>query len=161
MVDVAKVFEEIKADEGTRNFAYLCTEGHATIGCGHLILDTDPEFGLEVFDVNASNVPEEQCISEDRIYELFKEDIHSAIDACGVIYSNWDDLPEEAQHVLINMCFQLGPTGLENFKATNAAVEAQVWGQMALEMVDSKWARHQTPERANRLRDRILKLCEE
>jgi lysozyme len=161
MVNVNRVFEEIKADEGMRNFVYKCSLGHNTIGCGHLILDTDPESKLEAFDVNADDVPEDQCISDHRIYELFQEDIHLAINACSRIYSNWEELPEEAQHVLINMCFQLGEGGLSKFKATNAAVEAQAWGQMALEMVDSKWARDQTPARAHRLKDRIQKLCDQ
>ena len=41
----------------------------------------------------------------------------------------------------------------------NEAVEDQAWGQVALEMDDSRWSR-QTPERSKRLRLRMLKLAD-
>ena len=82
-----------------------------------------------------------------------------AIDGCRRIYDNWEKLPQEAQHVLVNMCFQMGPTGLSKFKHMNQAIEDQAWGQVALEMHDSRWSR-QTPERSKRLRLRMLALAD-
>ena len=41
----------------------------------------------------------------------------------------------------------------------NQAVEDQAWGQVALEMDDSRWSR-QTPERSKRLRIRMLELAD-
>ena len=57
------------------------------------------------------------------------------------------------------MCFQMGPTGLSKFKHMNQAIEDQAWGQVALEMHDSRWSR-QTPERSKRLRLRMLALAD-
>ena len=73
------------------------------------------------------------------------------------IYNNWDDLPREVQHILVNMCFQLGQRGLSNFKQMGKAIEESDWGKASVEMMDSRWA-SQTPERAERLKDRMLTL---
>ena len=156
--DVKQLYKEIASDEGKVLHPYLCTEGHATIGIGHKILNTDPEINLPIKNAY-DGAPEEDCITEHRCYELFQEDVQIAIDGCRRIYDNWEKLPQEAQHVLVNMCFQMGPTGLSKFKHMNQAIEDQAWGQVALEMHDSKWSR-QTPERSKRLRLRMLALAD-
>ena len=89
---------------------------------------------------------------------MFQKDIQGAIEGCKRLDSNWEDLPQEAQHVLVNMCFQLGQNGLSKFKKTNIAVEDKDYRSWAVNMIDSKWAL-QTPERARRLRNRVLTLA--
>jgi lysozyme len=156
-VDVKELYEEISKDEGKVLHAYLCSELHATVGIGHKILDTDPEKDLEIFGVNWEQVPDDQRISEHRCYVLFQEDVQIAISNCISLYDNWNELPQEAQHILVNMVFQLGKRGLSNFKNMNIAINAQDWGTMAEEMMDSRWAK-QTPNRAERLQQRALSL---
>jgi len=156
-VDVKDLYEEISADEGKVLHAYLCSELHATVGIGHKILDTDPEKDLDIFGINWEEVPDDQYITEDRCYILFQEDVQIAISGCMKIYNNWDDLPQEVQHILVNMCFQLGQRGLSNFKQMGKAIEESDWGKASVEMMDSRWA-SQTPERAERLKDRMLAL---
>ena len=155
-VDVARVYEEISADEGKILHKYLCSESHPTIGIGHKVQNTDAEAPLSEHEVH-EEVSEEECISEGRCYELFQQDVQIAIDGCRRVYPTWEELPQEAQHILVNMCFQLGSGGLGKFKNMNAAVEEQAWLDMSNEMMDSRWAQ-QTPERAKRLRDRVLEV---
>tara|TARA_R110002050_G_scaffold102683_1_gene211420 strand:+ start:116 stop:601 length:486 start_codon:yes stop_codon:yes gene_type:complete len=157
-VDVKDLYEEISSDEGKILHAYLCTELHATVGIGHKILDTDPEKELEIYGVNWEEVPDDQCITEDRCYILFQEDVQIAIGGCMNIYNNWDELPQEMQHVLVNMAFQMGQRGLSNFKNMKAAIEEQDFAKAAIEMMDSRWA-SQTPERAERLKLRVERLA--
>ena len=157
-VDVKQVYEEISADEGKILHKYLCSESHPTIGIGHKVLNTDAEADLPIHDAY-EEVSEDECISEERCYELFQQDVQIAVDGCTAIYESWDDLPQEARHILVNMCFQLGQGGLSKFKNMNSAVEEQAWSRMSEEMMDSRWAR-QTPERAERLRDRALALAD-
>ena len=121
-------------------------------------MNTDAEADLPIHDAY-EEVSEDECISEDRCYELFQQDVQIAVDGCTAIYESWDDLPQEARHILVNMCFQLGQGGLSKFKNMNSAVEEQAWSRMSEEMMDSRWAR-QTPERAERLRDRALALAD-
>ena len=154
-VDVKDLYEEISSDEGKVLHAYLCSELHATIGIGHKILDTDPEKELDIFGINWEEVPDDQHITEDRCYILFQEDVQIAISGCMKIYNNWDDLPQEVQHILINMCFQLGQRGLSNFKQMGKAIEESDWEKASVEMMDSRWAK-QTPQRAERLKNRML-----
>tara|TARA_R110000772_G_scaffold23112_2_gene62122 strand:+ start:70 stop:555 length:486 start_codon:yes stop_codon:yes gene_type:complete len=157
-VDVKELYAEISSDEGKILHAYLCTELHATVGIGHKILDTDPEKELEIYGVNWEEVPDDQCITEHRCYVLFQEDVQIAIGGCMNIYSNWDELPQEMQHVLVNMAFQMGQRGLSNFKNMKAAIEEQDFAKTAVEMMDSRWA-SQTPERAERLKLRVERLA--
>jgi|TARA_B110000285_G_scaffold112079_1_gene127226 lysozyme len=157
-VDVKELYQEISSDEGKILHAYLCTELHATVGIGHKILDTDPEKELEIYGVNWEEVPDDQCITEHRCYVLFQEDVQIAIGGCMNIYSNWDELPQEMQHVLVNMAFQMGQRGLSNFKNMKAAIEEQDFAKTAVEMMDSRWA-SQTPERAERLKLRVERLA--
>ena len=155
-VDVKRVYEEIASDEGKILHVYLCSENHKTTGIGHKLLPSDPEIDLPVHGAY-DEVPEEDSISEGRCYELFQQDVHIAIDGCRNIYSNWDELPQEMQHILVNMCFQLGQGGLSKFKNMNDGVEKEMWGMVSLDMMDSRWGQ-QTPERARRLRDRVLEV---
>jgi len=156
-VDVKELYEEISADEGKVLHAYLCSELHATIGIGHKILDTDPEKDLEIYGINWETVPEDQYITEHRCYVLFQEDVQKAISGCMNIYSTWEELPKDLQHILINMAFQLGERGLSRFKNMNSAIERREWVEAGVEMMDSRWA-GQTPNRATRLQQRMIRL---
>ncbi len=155
-VDVKQVYEEISADEGKVLHAYLCSELHKTVGIGHKVLPDDPEYGLPVHGAY-DDVSEEESITEDRCYILFQEDVQIAIGGCQKIYGNWEELPQEMQHVLVNMCFQLGQGGLSKFKNFKTAVEDYQWQRASEEMLDSRWA-GQTPERAQRLSERVAAL---
>lgn len=155
-VDVTTVYEEIASDEGKILHCYTCSEGHKTVGIGHLVRDDDPEEMLPVYGAY-DDVPEGDCITEERCYELFQHDVQEAIEGCESIYSCWDDLPQEAKHILVNMVFQMGKTGVSRFLNMNAAIEAHDWGSAAAEMMDSRWAT-QTPSRAERLQARMLSL---
>ena len=155
-VDVKQVYEEISADEGKVLHAYLCSELHKTVGIGHKVLETDAENALYIYGTN-DDVADDQCISEGRCYELFQEDVQIAIGGCQKIYGNWEELPQEMQHVLTNMCFQLGQGGLGKFKNFKTAIEDYQWQRASEEMLDSRWA-SQTPERAQRLSERVLAI---
>ncbi len=154
-----ELMEEIAEHEGKILHCYECSEGYKTIGVGHKVLESDLENGLNVFGAYDSDVPEDQTITEERCQELFAEDVDTAIKGCERIYKNWDSFPEEFQRILINMCFQLGAGGLSKFKNMNAAAEEMAYGQVALEMEDSRWAR-QTPHRMEALKKRVWRLCE-
>lgn len=156
-VDSAQIYKEIAADEGKILHCYECSEGHKTVGIGHKVLPNDPEFNLPTHGAY-DDVPEKDRITEDRCYELFQYDIQLAIAGCKGLYSNWGEIPQEICHILVNMCFQLGQTGLSRFKNMNRGVSQEAWNVVATEMMDSRWAQ-QTPERAKRLRNRVLAVA--
>ena len=75
----------------------------------------------------------------------------------NILYSNFNDIPEEAQLILANMMFNLGRPRLSKFVNLKLAVDSEDWMEASVQMMDSKWAR-QVPNRAERLCSRMEKL---
>jgi len=140
--------DEIANDEGVVYELYRCSLGHLTGGIGHLITEWDEEYyGMPV----GTKVPHEQ------VDAWFAMDINRTLQDCKEIFPDFNDLPNEAQLVIANMCFQLGRPRLSNFKKFIAAVNDRDWVKAADEMEDSRWYK-QTTARAERLIARIITL---
>ena len=146
-MNLVKLQNEIADDEGIKYELYLCSESHLTGGIGHLITE---------WDVDYYDKPVGTKVPNEQVDEWFENDIQVSIKDCQDIFSNFESLPEDIQHVLINMSFQLGKPRLSKFKKMIAAVENCDWLKMADEMQDSTW-RWQTPNRAQRLIERAEK----
>jgi lysozyme len=146
-MNIDQLQEELKRDEGCVNAIYLDHLNLPTCGIGHLITEWDEEYGKPVGTE----------VSEDRVNELFKEDIKVTLEECKVLYENFDDLPEEAQLILANMMFNMGRPRLSKFKKMNKAIAEEDWIEASLQMEDSKWYR-QVTNRAERLVERMSNL---
>ena len=146
-MDIEKLREQLKIDEGCVYEIYNDHLGYATFGIGHLVLESDPENGQEI------GTP----VSADRIIEAFEQDVKTVLSDCAILYSDFDELPEEAQQVIANMMFNLGRPRLSAFKGMKAGVDARDWNEAADQMVDSRWYR-QVGARAERLVERIRTL---
>jgi len=146
-MNLIKLQNEIADDEGVKYEIYKCSEGYPTGGIGHLITEWDEEYYEQPM---GTKIPNEQ------VDDWFAKDIETTIKDCNLLFSQFDNLPEDIQHVLANMCFQLGRPRLSKFKNMIAAVEDLDWARMADEMQDSRWFR-QTTNRAQRLIDRVEK----
>ena len=144
-----KLREEIAEDEGCKYEIYLDHLGLPTCGIGHLITEADEEHGKPVGTV----------VEQDRVQNLFALDMAVTIDECKVLYPDFEDLPEEVQHIIANMCFNMGRPRLSKFKMMQAAVNARDWNEAAEQMIDSKWYT-QVPNRARRLVDRMRALAD-
>ena len=140
--------EELAADEGCKYEIYLDHLALPTFGIGHLIKDADPEHGQPV------GTP----VSEERVRQVFDLDILVTLSDCHRLYDDFDELPEEAQLVIANMCFNLGYPRLSKFKGMKSGVDDRDWHRAADEMVDSRW-HDQVPNRAKRLVKRIRDLA--
>ena len=68
-----------------------------------------------------------------------------------------DDMPVELQEIVIEMCYQLGVTGVSKFRKAISAMQECDWETAADEMLDSLWAR-QTPNRAKELSNIVRSL---
>ena len=143
-MDIEKLREEIKYDEGSVNEIYLDHLGLATFGIGHLVTEWDEEYGWEI------GTP----VSEDRCNEVFDSDIQIVLADCEQLYSDFNELPEEVQRIIANMMFNMGRPRLSKFKGMKAGVDARDWNKAADEMVDSRWYR-QVTNRAERLVKRM------
>ena len=146
-MDIDKIREELKIDEGVKYEIYLDHLSLPTLGVGHLIKETDPENGL----------PVGTKIEEERVNELFDEDIQVTIQECKYLYNDFDDLPEEAQRIIANMMFNLGRPRLSRFLKMKQHVDNRDFVSASEEMKNSKWYR-QVTNRAQRLCDRMANI---
>ena len=125
-----KLIDSIKENEGYRSRVYKCSEGFDTIGYGFAIKDLE--------------------LSEDICEEILKRKLEELINGIENRFDWYKDMPDEIKFVVIEMCYQLGITGVSKFKKTISLLREKQWGQASVEMLDSRWAK-QTPNRANKL----------
>ena len=147
-MNIEQLREQLEVDEGCVYEIYNDHLGYATFGIGHLVTESDPEQGQSL------GTP----VSSDRVAEAFESDIQSVLRDCNILYSDFHNLPEEAQQVIANMMFNLGRPRLSKFVGMKRGVDARDWNQAADEMVDSNWYR-QVTNRADRLVERIRALA--
>jgi len=126
--------EQLERDEGVILSAYVDSEDYLTIGIGRLI---DRRKGGGISKAEAL------ILLRNDIFKV-KEDLYRVLPWAA------DSLDSIRYAVLINMCFNLGITGLCGFKKALAAIQAGQWQLAAKEMLDSKWA-VQVGDRAKRL----------
>ena len=146
-MNVEKLREQLKIDEGCVYEIYNDHLGFATFGIGHLVRESDPENGS----------PVGTKVSEDRVADAFDDDIGIVLSDCNKLYPDFEDLPEEAQQIIANMMFNLGRPRLSKFVGMKRGVDAKDWNTAADEMVDSRWYR-QVGARAERLVNRMREI---
>lgn len=133
-----QLVEDLKADEGFVPHAYQDTEGYWTIGYGSLI---DSRKGGEI----------PQCIAEDWLRYVATRNWWAF-----VTRNTWVlECPVRIQRALGNMVYQMGVDGVCGFENMLESMEKGYFKDAALHALDSKWAREDTPNRANRIAEMI------
>ena len=146
-MNIDQLREELEVDEGCVYKVYLDHLGYETFGIGHLVKYTDEEYGWSVGT----------DVDEERVREVFEEDVQTVLSDCEKLYHNFYDLPEEVQLIIANMMFNMGLTRLSKFKGMKRGIDDCDWQAAADEMVDSRWYR-QVTNRAERLVKRMRKV---
>ena len=126
--------EQIKRHEGEVLEIYKDSLGYLTFGVGHLVREDDPEFGQ----------PEGTPVSQERVDEVYEHDFDNHVEETIHLFESkggedFYALPEDIQHVLINMTFNLGGTRFAKFNNMWKGVIECDWEKMAVEMEDSRW----------------------
>jgi len=134
MSDLAKSL--IKKHEGLRLKPYRCTAGKLTIGYGRNLDDR----GISLAEAE----------------HLFENDIREATEQAKTLVSNFTQLSENRQAVLIDMVFNMGIEGMRKWKNTLAAIERGDFKIVAYNMRQSLWYR-QVPRRA----EELIKMMED
>lgn len=126
----------IKIHEGFRDTVYYDHMGNATVGWGHLVTSDD-------------NFTSGVTYPEELLEQVFDKDFATAKEGADQLCA---DLPINyiARGVIIEMCFQLGKTGVSKFKKMFKALQEEDYIKASEEMLDSKW-HEQTPQRAKTL----------
>ena len=138
MRDLDNLKEMIVKHEGHEPRVYKCPNGYDTIGYGFAIKDLymDKEIADLILDRKIKGILDRIKGNED--------------------WDSWFwDKPQSIQDVLINMIFQIGFSGVRKFKKTIQYIKDDNFLMAAEEMLDSKWARSDSPNRAKELSDII------
>ena len=134
MRDLDNLKEMIVKHEGYESRVYKCPNGFDTIGYGFAIKDLFMDKELADF------------ILDKKIREILAK-----IEA----NNDWDkwfwDKSQIAKEVLINMIYQIGFSGVRKFKKTIQYIKEDKYLLASEEMLDSKWARSDSPNRAKEL----------
>ncbi len=117
-----KLLDQIIEHEGIRRFAYEDSRGYQTIGCGRLI---DQRLG--------------KGLSIAEIMYLLDNDINACQKQLeqNLVYKCLDTVRQE---VLIEMCFNLGYSGLMGFKKMMCALASRDYAKAVAEMANSTWS---------------------
>lgn len=140
--------ELLEQDEGCVYSVYLDSLDKPTLGIGHLIVEGDAEYGWPV------GAP----VSEERVSELFEQDVQQAINDAMWLHPDLPEMHEDAQVTIVSLAFQLGLPRYEKFIKHHAAIEARVWREAAAQLRDSKLYR-QTTARTERHAARLEALA--
>jgi GH24 family phage-related lysozyme (muramidase) len=126
--------EQIKRHEGEVLEIYEDSLGYLTFGVGHLVKEDDPEYGQ----------PAGTPVSQERVDEVYEIDFDKHVEETVHLFESkggedFYALPEDIQHVLINMTFNLGGTRFGKFNNMWKGVIENDWEKVAVEMEDSRW----------------------
>ena len=143
-MDIEKLRDQLKVDEGCVNSVYLDHLNLPTCAIGHLITEWDEEYGKPVGTM----------ISDDRVNELFDKDVQVTIDECKILFDDFDELPEEAQQIIGNLMFNMGRPRLSKFVKFREAIRNRDWIERGNQLKDSRYYQ-QVTARADRLIARL------
>ena len=132
------LIDDIKKHEGFSSVVYKCTAEKLTIGYGKR--------------VKYLQVTEEQAT------EWLEEDLENLKYTLSGKYDWFLPAPQEVRDIVMNMNYQLGVSAFSKFKKTIKYISDKDYQMASAEMLDSKWARDDTPRRAKELSDRMAKV---
>ena len=142
LINLKKLKNRIKKNEGYRSKAYLDSLGFKTIGYGHLIKSTEKNLLKKKFSKNFLN-------------DLFNSDLNKALRDFKMNYKRYK-ISDEKKEIIIEMIFQLGIKNQKKFVKMNKHIKNNSNFMAALEMKNSLWYK-QTPKRVDALIKLLLK----
>ena len=123
----------ITDNEGEVLKPYRDSKGYWTIGIGHRIFGEVPAKWKE-------------GIKTQEMFNLFFQDYKTAVMAAENVFPDLYSYPEDAQMVLVDMCFQMG-NKVKRFLKMREAIDVGDWNLAAWEIIDSQYLL-ETPVRA-------------
>ena len=126
MPNFKTLIDRIAQNEGFKSKVYKCSEGIDTFGHGLTYITEE-----ESLNILTNRVSEKHLDLLERV-DWYK------------------DLPPKVKGVIIEMCYQLGTSGMLKFKKMISNMKDKNWKGAAEEMKDSLWYR-QTTSRCERL----------
>ena len=131
------LIDSIKKHEGYVGIVYKDSLGIDTIGYGFAIKDL--ELDKDICDI------------------ILERKLHALTDRINNKFHWYMYMPPEIQHIVVELCYQMGVYGFSCFKKTIAYLQDKKFKEASVEMLDSRWA-DQTPNRAKELSNRVREV---
>lgn len=147
----SRITQDLLLDEGEVLQAYLCPAGKLTIGVGRNL--ESPGLSQDEAIKIGSDRPKTITVEQSRM--LLNNDIDRIEHEISMRLPWIKALDDVRYSAFFNMLFQFGLSRFQRFKKTLEYAQAQEWEQCADEMLDSKWAREDSPRRARKYSERV------
>lgn len=129
-----------KIFEGLRLHVYMDTTGNRTIGYGHNLETKRSEEIFKKLGLNHYRIATGRLsISPEQAEAIFQIDYHDHRKEVLKLVPNFDTHPKLVQDILVDLCFNLGPTGLSKFKNTLKSFIAKDYKDAARGLQNSLW----------------------
>jgi lysozyme len=138
-MDIQFVQNLLMRHEGYRSTCYRDSRGFLTIGIGFNLDDLSAEETCQALGLNYSGLRAGYAITLLQAQAVANRKISACLTAAQFQFPNWDDIPENAQAVVIDMLFNLGATKFSEFKLMIAALRSSDYPEAAAQMRQSLW----------------------
>lgn len=141
--DVIKsIIPRVKQHEGVKPKKYLDSKGIPTVGVGFNLNRKDADQKLKAVGANPVKVKKGvQALNDKQIETLLIGDLKASKDAANRIVGNLTEHPTGVQGVLVEMAFNLGATGLSEFKKFLSNIKSKNYAAASQEMLKSSWSK--------------------
>lgn len=155
--DIGGLKRTIRFNEGVRHSIYRDKFGHFTIGVGFALKRTDAGEKFRQIGANIVEIAQGKAsLSSNQVEHLLSLSIIDALADVRKAIPDFDNLSAGRQNALTDMMFQLGQERFSGFKRMINAVNNKNWPKAAEQLLDSKLALEQTPDRARRNAEKML-----
>lgn len=128
-------------EEGFRPKAYYDTKGFPTIGSGFLLCRLNAPLA------HYANFSMSRQVSMLMLGELLEDGVRIAE---SKLHAAWANMNDDRRAIVLSMIHQLGIAGVLGFGKFLTAAASGNWHEAYNQMLDSKWYKRDTPERALR-----------
>lgn len=143
-MDFNTILKRLEFHEGLILFPYYCTANKLSIGIGHSV-EARPWTDEEKKAIGDW----ENGITKNMAYMICRNDVNLFLKDLKTL-DFWKQLDDERQYALIDICFNIGFSGLKKFKKMLKALTVKDYLTASTELLDSKYAT-QTGKRAKRI----------
>lgn len=148
---ISSIIARVIQHEGKRDQKYIDSRGIPTVGVGFNLNNADANSRLKKVGANPAKIRAGKAkLTEKQIQTLLVQDLEKALTEVSSLIPNFNQLPSAIQGVLVEMDFNLGKSGLSEFKNFLSKISSKKWTEAAAEMLKSDW-RAQVGQRAQTL----------
>ena len=153
MAKVTDLYSALVVDEGEVLHIYPDQYNYQTVGIGHLLTKENNRLAAISILNKIVGRSTNGYITKSESQQIFMGDVakfKKQVLQSSVLYPIFNKLDEVGQAGLLNMCFQMGVSGVESFHNSLTLIASGSYTQAETNLMKSRWA-SQTPNRAKRV----------